>query len=74
MRVEEVAALSARGHNAPKGAQHLSVPMAEQDVDIALFSDDEVLDLTGDEDWDDIEVALSCGLADLLFPAGVVLC
>lgn len=42
------------------------------DFDIAAFSDDEVLDLTvDDEDWDDIEVALSCGLADLLFPGGV---
>ncbi|DBB18543.1 hypothetical protein WJX82_001381 [Trebouxia sp. C0006] len=30
--------------------------MAEQDVDIAAFSDDEVVDLTvDDEDWDDIE-------------------
>ncbi len=34
--------------------------MAEQDVDIAAFSDDEVVDLTvDDEDWDDIEVGLS---------------
>ncbi len=33
--------------------------MAEEDVDIAAFSDDEVVDLTvDDDDWDDIEVAI----------------
>ena len=33
--------------------------MAEQDVDIAALSDDEVVDLTVDgDDWDDIEVGL----------------
>ena len=38
--------------------------MAEQDVDIAAFSDDEVVDLTvDDEDWDDIEVGFSCCVA-----------
>lgn len=43
-------------------------PMAEQDVDIAALSDDEVVDLTVDgDDWDDVEVGLhhfdclSCG-------------
>ena len=31
----------------------------DQDVDIAVLSDDEVVDLTvDDDDWDDIEVAL----------------
>ena len=31
--------------------------MAEQDVHIADFSEDEVVDLTGDDaDWEDVEV------------------
>ena len=35
--------------------------MAEQDVDIAALSDDEVVDLTvDDDDWDDIEVGSLC--------------
>ena len=35
--------------------------MAEQEVDIADFSEDEVVDLTGDDaDWEDVEVRWHC--------------
>ena len=38
--------------------------MAEQDVDIAADSDDEIIDLTGDDgDWEDVEVCRPTGCA-----------
>lgn len=39
--------------------------MAEQDVDIADLSDDEIVDLTGDDaDWEDVEVQCIFKLAE----------
>lgn len=38
--------------------------MAEQEVDIAADSDDEIIDLTGDDgDWEDVEVRRTTGCA-----------